>query len=203
MNARSQVLVLRKFILSGACRNRGWKKFSRKIFLGHGFFTGVAAGKAVCFQHLMFGVRLALRKCEEGRRAEDPFRGLRAGPARSSLSPASAAYPKHHTQGPYPTAEVRLDAPLNLEFKRINTKDTARPRRSPGHRRFVQIPVSSGVSEFGMIRGVVVHGAPGKIGWGERTRTSTIRINSAVSYRLDHAPTKVEFAILPYVTRAG
>ena len=27
-----------------------------------------------------------------------------------------------------------------------------------------------------------------KIGWGGRTRTSTIRINSAVSYRLDHAP---------------
>jgi len=28
----------------------------------------------------------------------------------------------------------------------------------------------------------------GKFGWGGRTRTSTIRINSAVSYRLDHAP---------------
>ena len=28
----------------------------------------------------------------------------------------------------------------------------------------------------------------GKIGWGGRTRTFTVRINSAVSYRLDHAP---------------
>ncbi len=29
----------------------------------------------------------------------------------------------------------------------------------------------------------------GKFGWGGRIRTYTIRINSAVSYRLDHAPT--------------
>jgi hypothetical protein len=28
----------------------------------------------------------------------------------------------------------------------------------------------------------------GKFGWGGRIRTYTIRINSAVSYRLDHAP---------------
>jgi hypothetical protein len=28
----------------------------------------------------------------------------------------------------------------------------------------------------------------GKIGWGGRIRTSTILINSEVSYRLDHAP---------------
>src|ERR1700684_2115213 len=28
----------------------------------------------------------------------------------------------------------------------------------------------------------------GKFGWGGRTRTFTVRINSAVSYRLDHAP---------------
>jgi hypothetical protein len=29
----------------------------------------------------------------------------------------------------------------------------------------------------------------GRFGWGGRIRTYTIRINSAVSYRLDHAPT--------------
>ena len=28
----------------------------------------------------------------------------------------------------------------------------------------------------------------GMFGWGGRIRTYTIRINSAVSYRLDHAP---------------
>jgi hypothetical protein len=28
----------------------------------------------------------------------------------------------------------------------------------------------------------------GKVGWGGRIRTSTILINSEVSYRLDHAP---------------
>jgi hypothetical protein len=28
----------------------------------------------------------------------------------------------------------------------------------------------------------------GRIGWGGRIRTSTILINSEVSYRLDHAP---------------
>jgi hypothetical protein len=37
------------------------------------------------------------------------------------------------------------------------------------------------------------------VGWGGRTRTSTIRINSAVSYRLDHAPS----AKLPYCIQAG
>src|SRR5271163_1015045 len=35
----------------------------------------------------------------------------------------------------------------------------------------------------------------GKFGWGERTRTSTIRINSAVSYRLDHAPVDLKRSI--------
>ena len=36
---------------------------------------------------------------------------------------------------------------------------------------------------------------PGKNGWGGRTRTFTIRINSAVSYRLDHAPVGVPIVL--------
>ena len=35
----------------------------------------------------------------------------------------------------------------------------------------------------------------GRFGWGGRIRTYTIRINSAVSYRLDHAPVAGHFII--------
>ena len=34
-----------------------------------------------------------------------------------------------------------------------------------------------------------------RFGWGGRIRTYTIRINSAVSYRLDHAPVVGHFTI--------
>src|SRR5712671_4892318 len=34
-----------------------------------------------------------------------------------------------------------------------------------------------------------------KIGWGGRIRTYTIRINSAVSYRLDHAPADLKRSV--------
>ena len=34
-----------------------------------------------------------------------------------------------------------------------------------------------------------------KIGWGGRIRTYTIRINSAVSYRLDHAPAELKHPV--------
>jgi hypothetical protein len=37
------------------------------------------------------------------------------------------------------------------------------------------------------VSGAVLHYLV-RIGWGGRIRTYTIRINSAVSYRLDHAP---------------
>ena len=41
---------------------------------------------------------------------------------------------------------------------------------------------------LGVIPGNAGRFGPGKSGWGGRIRTYTIRINSAVSYRLDHAP---------------
>ena len=57
--------------------------FSRQVFL----FTrggGTRAHNGPQFQELKFGALRAIRNNDGGRRAEDPFRGLRAGPARSS-----------------------------------------------------------------------------------------------------------------------
>src|SRR6266571_4061676 len=50
----------------------------------------------MCFQYVTFGLVRALGKPEGGRRAEDPFRGLRAGPARSSPRLLPPPTPKPH-----------------------------------------------------------------------------------------------------------
>jgi hypothetical protein len=42
----------------------------------------------------------------------------------------------------------------------------------------------------------------GEIGWGGRIRTYTIRINSAVSYRLDHAPADLKRSVESLRVRA-
>ena len=73
-------------------------KFSRTL----PFLPGVLQRKRCVFSALSLANRVRCIGTEEGRRAEDPFRGLRAGPARSSLSPTSAAYPKNHTQRTIP-----------------------------------------------------------------------------------------------------
>ena len=62
----------------------------------------------MCFQRLRFGLARAIRKSEGGRRAEDPFRGLRAGPARSSPRLLPLPTQKTTPKGPYPSAEARL-----------------------------------------------------------------------------------------------
>src|SRR6202011_3450030 len=62
----------------------------------------------MCFQRLTFGLARAISPTEGGRRAEDPFRGLRAGPARSSPRLLPPPTPKTTPNGPYPSAEVRL-----------------------------------------------------------------------------------------------
>ena len=56
----------------------------------------------MCFQRLRFGLARAIREIEGGRRAEDPFRGLRAGPARSSPRLLPPPTPKNHTQWTIP-----------------------------------------------------------------------------------------------------
>src|SRR5947209_3191 len=60
----------------------------------------------MCFQCLRFGLVSALIRPEGGRRAEDPFRGLRAGPARSSPRLLPPPTPKTTPNGPYPSAEA-------------------------------------------------------------------------------------------------
>jgi hypothetical protein len=57
-----------------------WKHF----FLRHVFFTGQAGTNPCCFSQLTLARGVRDNGPEGGRRAEDPFRGLRAGPARSS-----------------------------------------------------------------------------------------------------------------------
>jgi hypothetical protein len=52
--------------------------------------------KELCFQCVVFGLTRAITKTEGGRRAEDPFRGLRAGPARSSPRLLPPPTPKPH-----------------------------------------------------------------------------------------------------------
>src|SRR5579864_2589914 len=56
----------------------------RHFFLRHGFFYSASRSQPTPFLSITFGARRADKGCEGGRRAEDPFRGLRAGPARSS-----------------------------------------------------------------------------------------------------------------------
>jgi hypothetical protein len=68
----------------------------RKIFPRAWLFYPGRNQKLVCFQHVTFGLVRALRKPEGGRRAEDPFRGLRAGPARSSPRLLPPPTPKPH-----------------------------------------------------------------------------------------------------------
>jgi hypothetical protein len=77
---------------------KGGKINARKFFLRHGFFTRRPQKEALYFQRFKFGLSRALCKIEGGRHAEDPFRGLRAGPARSSPSLLP-----HHTPKPHPT----------------------------------------------------------------------------------------------------
>ena len=57
---------------------------SRKIFPAHGYFYPDAKFEALRFEWIMFGQPRARIRDVGGRRVEDPFRGLRAGPARSS-----------------------------------------------------------------------------------------------------------------------
>jgi hypothetical protein len=47
-------------------------------------FTWARFGKAFVFNAFSLALSLHPKKLDEGRRAEDPFRGLRAGPARLS-----------------------------------------------------------------------------------------------------------------------
>src|SRR5579872_5476052 len=61
---------------------------------------------AMCFQSVMFGLIRATTGTEGGRRAEDPFRGLRAGPARSSPRLLPLPTLKTTPNGPYPSAEA-------------------------------------------------------------------------------------------------
>src|SRR3979490_1068914 len=57
---------------------------ARKIFPRAWLFYPGRNKKFACFQYVTLGLVRAIRESEGGRRAEDPFRGLRAGPARSS-----------------------------------------------------------------------------------------------------------------------
>jgi hypothetical protein len=55
-----------------------------KIFMERMFLPGARFGKAFVFNAFSLALSLHPKKPDEGRRAEDPFRGLRAGPARLS-----------------------------------------------------------------------------------------------------------------------
>src|ERR1700730_11100232 len=57
---------------------------TRSFFPGRIFFTRVPFEKPCTFSRLSLARRVPYELPEGGRRAEDPFRGLRAGPARSS-----------------------------------------------------------------------------------------------------------------------
>jgi hypothetical protein len=68
----------------------------------------------MCFQRLRFGLARAIRNSEGGRRAEDPFRGLRAGPARSSPRLLPPPTPKNHTQWTIPIGGSTPSYPLQI-----------------------------------------------------------------------------------------
>ena len=69
---------------------------ARKIFPRTWLFYRGRNKNFACFQYVTFGLRRATREPEGGRRAEDPFRGLRAGPARSSPRLLPPPTPKPH-----------------------------------------------------------------------------------------------------------
>ena len=71
---------------------RGSRIFSRDVFLFTLLRPWRHRQKASSFRDFEFGAPRALKITEGGRRAEDPFRGLRAGPARSSPRLFSAGF---------------------------------------------------------------------------------------------------------------
>ena len=143
---------------------------------GFPFYPG-ALNEGSQFQEVKFGALRALRITEGGRRAEDPFRGLRAGPARSSPRPFSEpaffldrSFQREHFSKFVPQ-DLRIVNRYGREGASWHARDSVPLNHPPGttRRRFTA-------------------GGAVSLGWGGRIRTFTIRINSAVSYRLDHAP---------------
>jgi hypothetical protein len=170
----------------------------RKIFPRAWLFYPARSSKALCFQRVTFGLVRALTELEGGRRAEDPFRGLRAGPARSSPRPLPPPTPKPHPMDhthrrkhvcPPPRKRQESDRLPPPKKRAASTKPATQnggfveavPSHVFGTERAHFKFRDSNPGRAGPIEA-------GKFGWGGRIRTYTIRINSAVSYRLDHAP---------------
>ena len=103
-----------------------------------------------------------------GRRTEDPFQGIEgwAGsdfpPTLSVLSTKLITTPQSPQEGRGCAQEIGADLAFPNAHRRKTCCSKARKRTGRARRQ--------------------------KYGWGGWTRTNTIRINSAVSYRLDHAP---------------
>ena len=113
-------------------RDDGAKASNVKIVLRtfcwiRGLFTRDALKHYVSFQQLSFGFWRALYKSVRGRKAEDPFRGLRAGPASfpRPLPPSvTSAYPFQCAAGCAPSLAVRLNSRTGIFPMRIHASAT-------------------------------------------------------------------------------
>jgi hypothetical protein len=90
-----------------------------------GFFTWGRKSETVCFQQVEFGEPRAMYIASEGRKAEDPFRGLRAGPASFPRPLPSHSYPSYRPNraGSLHSAGVVLAAALLFSAKSIPSKN--------------------------------------------------------------------------------